>query len=62
MKLVALVLDSLMLPYPEDVFREDVHRESDNRNAEAGEEVGEHCSVGEYRVSPPSISLGPRIE
>lgn len=62
MKLVVFLLDSMMLSFPEDVFCEDVRRESDNRNAEAGKEVGEHCTVGEHRVSPPSITLGPGIE
>ena len=56
------VLDSLMLSFPNYVFCEDVHREGDNRNAEAGKEVGKHCPVGEHGVSPPSITLGPRIE
>jgi hypothetical protein len=59
---VALVLDSLMLSHPEDVFSEDIHRESDNCNAEARKEVGKHCSVGEHRVFPPGITLGPGIE
>jgi hypothetical protein len=61
-KLVAFVLDSLMLSLSKDVFREDVYRKSDNCNAEAGKEVGEHCAVGEYWVSPPGITLGPGIE
>jgi hypothetical protein len=62
MKLVVFVLNGMMVPFPEDIFREYVCRESDDCNAEAGEEVGEHCSVGEYWVSPPGITLGPWIE
>lgn len=62
MKLVVFVLDSLMLSFPDDVFCEDVRGESDNCNAEAGKEVGEHCAVGEHRVSPPGVTLGPVIE
>lgn len=62
MKLVAFVLDSLMLSLSQDVFCQDVYRESDNCNAEAGKEVGEHCAVREHRVSPPNITLCPGIE
>ena len=62
MKLVVFLLDGLMLSFPDDVFCEDVRRESNNCNAEAGKEVGEHCAVGEHRVSPPGVTLGPVIE
>ena len=62
MKLVAFVLNNLMLSLPQDVFREDVYGESDNCNAEAGKEVGEHGAVGEHRVSPPGITLCPGVK
>ncbi len=60
--LVMLVFNGLMLPLPEDVLSEDVYRESDDCDAEAREEVGEHCAVGKYWVSPPGVTLGPWIE
>ena len=56
------VFNSLMLPFPEDILSENVCRESDDCNAEAGEEVGKHCAVGEHWVSTPGVTLGPWIE
>lgn len=59
---MVFVFNGMMLPFPKDVLSEDVYRESDNCNAKAGEEVGEHCAVGEHWVSPPGVTLGPWIE
>ena len=56
------ILDSLIVPFSEDVLREDIYSECDDCNAKAGEEVGEHCAVGEHWVSPPGITLGPWIK
>jgi hypothetical protein len=60
--LVVFVFNGLMLPFPEDVIGEDVYRESDDCNAEAGEQAGEHCTVGEHWVFPPGVTLGPWVE
>lgn len=60
--LVVFVLDRLMLSFPNDVLRQNVRRESDDRDAKPRKETGEHCAVGEHRVSPPRVTLGPRIE
>jgi hypothetical protein len=52
---MVFVLD--LLSFPNDVLRQDVGRESDNCDAEAREEAGKHCSVGEHWVSPPRVTL-----
>ena len=59
---MVFVFNSLMLPFSKDVLGKDVCRESDDRNAEAREQAGEHCAVGEHWVSPPGVALGPWIE
>lgn len=59
---MVFVFNSPMLPYPENVLGEDIYRESDDCNAEAREQIGEHCAVGEHWVFPPGVTLGPRIE
>jgi hypothetical protein len=60
--LVVFVLDRLMLSLPNDVLRQYVRRESDDRDAKARKEIGKHCAVGEDRVFPPRITLDPWIE
>lgn len=60
--LVVFVLDRLMLSFPNDVLHQNVRRESDDSDAKARKEIGKHCAVGEHRVSPPRITLDPRIE
>jgi len=59
---VVFALDRLMLSLPKDVIRQDVRRESDDRDPKARKDIGKHCAVGEHRVSPPRITLGPWIE
>jgi len=59
---MVFILDSPVAPFSDDIVREHIYRESDDGNAKAREEVGEHCAVGEHWMSPPGIKLGPWIE
>lgn len=43
------------------VICDHIGSEGDEGDAEAGEEVGEHCTIGEDRMLSPGVALGPWV-
>ncbi len=59
---MVLVLDSLVLPFSEDIFCENIRRERNNCDTKAWEEAGKHSAVGEHWVFPPRVAFCPWVK
>ena len=56
-----MVLPLLRLDATIHVICDHIGCEGDEGDAEAGEEVGEHCTIGEDGMLSPGVALGPWV-